>query len=338
MIDEGPAADAAAERTRERRYRKRQDRPRQRLDAGLDRAVALHLREVLDDHEERSEHGEVEGEPGAVRGCEAGAAEEAERQHRRGRAPLLRDECGEQRDADGVGAERGSRRPAIRVAARRGPHDAEQAAAREHEAAEVERHLRAAALGQAARHEQCGREADGDVDPEDPVPVEPLHEHASEQRSERDAEAGDRRPEAERGGAALGREGGREQRQRERHEQSGAESLHGARDHELRQVRRQGAGRGGRCEHQEAGDQHAPAAVAVAECGSREDEDGEDEDVCVDDPLQAIERDAQVALHRRQRRDHDQVVEGDHEERGAGQGDGPDVSGAGGHEILRHVR
>ena len=163
-------------------------------------------------------------------------------------------------------------------------------------------------------------------------------EDAAEQRSERDAEAGDRRPQAERGGAALGREGRRQQRQRERHEQRGAEALDGARDDELREVRRERPGGRGSSEHEQPGDQHAPAAVAVAERGAREDEDGEDEDVRVHDPLQAIDRDSEIALHRRQRRDDDEVVEGDHEERGAGQGDGPDMSGAGGQAILRHVR
>ena len=61
----------------------------------------------------------------------------------------------------------------------------------------------------------------------------------------------------------------------------------------------------------------SPSAAPVS------DEHGEGEDVGVDDPLQAVDRDAEIALHRRQRREHDQAVQGDHEERCAGQGDGP---------------
>ena len=59
---------------------------------GADGRVAVHLREVLDDHEEGPEHREVEREAGAVGGREAGPAEERERQHRGGRAALLEHE------------------------------------------------------------------------------------------------------------------------------------------------------------------------------------------------------------------------------------------------------
>ena len=214
--------------------------------------------------------------PARVGGGEAGPAEER-RAAASGRAE--RRSCSTNAtssdDADRVGGERRGGRPAVGVAARRRPHDAEQAAAREREAGQVERHLRAAALGQAARGERGGRQADRDVDPEDPVPVERLDDDAAEQRPERDADAGDRRPQAERGRAALGREGGRQQRQRERHEQRGAEALDGACDDELREVVRERAGgRGGR-EDEQPDDEHAPPAVAVAERGAGQDEDGE---------------------------------------------------------------
>ena len=204
----------------------------------------------------------------------------------------------------------------------------------EREAREVERHLGSAALRQAAGRQHGCRQADGHVDPEDPVPVQRLDDQPAEQRPERHAKAGDRRPQSERGRASLRREGGREQRQRERHEQRGAQSLDGACDDELGEVVGEGAGgRGGR-EHEQSHDEHAPAAIAIAERGAGEDEDGEDEDVGVDDPLQAIDGDSEVALHRREGREHDQVVQGDHEERGAGEGDCPDVSGSGGQRRL----
>ncbi len=74
--DQRPAADAAAEGSGEGRDDERQDRPRERLDAGADGRVAVHLREVLDDDEEGSEHREVEREAGAVGSGEAGPAEE----------------------------------------------------------------------------------------------------------------------------------------------------------------------------------------------------------------------------------------------------------------------
>ena len=118
----------------------------------------MHLREVLDDDEERREHREVEAEAGGVRGSEARPAKERERQHRRSGAALLEDEGDQEHGACGVGEERRAGGPALGVAPRRRPHDAEQAAAGEREAGQVERHLRAAALAQAPRGEHgCGQ-------------------------------------------------------------------------------------------------------------------------------------------------------------------------------------
>ena len=144
---------------------------------------------------------------------------------------------------------------------------------------------------------------------------------------------GDGRPQAECRRAPLDRERGGQQGQRERHQECGADALDGAREHELREVLGERSRGRGRREDEQPDDEHAAAAVAIAERGSRQDEDGEREDVRVDDPLQPVDRDPEVALHRRQRREDDQVVERDHEERGAREGDGPDVRGAGGHEI-----
>ncbi len=64
------------------------------------------------------------------------------------------------------------------VAARSRPDDAEQAGAGEREARQVERHLRAAALGQATGRQDGGGHAHRHVDPEDPVPVEGLDDEA----------------------------------------------------------------------------------------------------------------------------------------------------------------
>ncbi len=46
----------------------------------------------------------------------------------------------------------------------------------------------------------------GDVHPEDPVPVQPLGDHATDERAGRDAEPGDPTPDSDDGAAAVGRE------------------------------------------------------------------------------------------------------------------------------------
>ena len=80
---------------------------------------------------------------------------------------------------------------------------------------------------------RAGRErdqhgADRDVDPEDPVPVSELDHRAADERAERDGDAADPRPDAERHAALVGRERVGQQRQRQRRGDRGADALRGA--------------------------------------------------------------------------------------------------------------
>ena len=167
-------------------------------------------------------------------------------------------------------------RPAVGVAASRRPHDAEQAAARVGEA----RAGRAVPGRRGSRVRRRGASAAAVRPTGTLIQKIQCQSSVSTMRPPSSGPSatpkpGDRRPQPERGRASLGREGGREQRQRERHEQRGPEALDGARDDELREVVRERAGsRGGR-EHEQPDDEHAPAAVAVAERGARQHEDGE---------------------------------------------------------------
>ena len=116
--------------------------------------------------------------------------------------------------------------------------------------------------------------------------LEALDDRAADERPERDGEAGDRAPGAEREAAALGRDGVREDRQGQRGDDRGAEALEGPGDDE------QVAGRGERRERGRAGeqgdadDEHPLAAEAVAEGGAGQQEDGEGQGVGVDRPLE----------------------------------------------------
>ena len=74
-----------------------------------------------------------------------------------------------------------------------------QAGGDRHRAGDVEvARALVAALGQQARGEQRGREADRHVDEQDPLPAGPLGQHAAEQHAGGAAGAGDRAPDAQR--------------------------------------------------------------------------------------------------------------------------------------------
>ena len=194
------------------------------------------------------------------------------------------------------------------------PDEPEQAAACECEAGQVERLVGAVALVERPR-EREQHETDRHVQPEDPLPVDSLDDGPTDERARGDGEAGDPRPGAEGRTALLGREGRREDRQRQRHHDRAADSLHGPRGDQRLHRRRQ-RGRCGRGREQtEPEDEHTAAAEAVAERCPGEQEDGEGERVGVHRPLELLDRRAEVGADHGQRGRDDEVVEDDHEER-----------------------
>ena len=159
------------------------------------------------------------------------------------------------------------------------------------------------------------REPDRHVQPEDPLPRDPVDDGAADERAGRDCETGDSRPGAERHAALLRGERGGEERQRQRHDDGAADPLDGARCDQRPHRGRQRRRRGGGGEQDEPDDEHAAAAEAVAECGAGEEEDGEGERVRVHRPLELLDRRAEVGADHGQRgRDHE-VVQHDHEQR-----------------------
>ena len=77
---------------------------------------------------------------------------------------------------------------------------------------------------------------------------------------------------------------------------------------------RQRGARRGEGEERDPGDEHAPAAEAVAERGAGQQQHPVGEDVSVDGPLQGLHRGAEVVVDAGQGDVHDEVVEDDHEE------------------------
>ena len=134
------------------------------------------------------------------------------------------------------------------------------------------------------------RDADGHVDPEDPVPGHALDDGATDERTDGDGQAADgaparRAPRRDASGATAAdssvsvewRHDGR------------ADALGHAAHEEHLDARGHGRERGGGGEDGHADDEHAPSAEAVAERGAGEQEDGERQRVGVDGPLELLD-------------------------------------------------
>ena len=113
-------------------------------------------------------------------------------------------EAHDQDDAGDDGTGDAEARPAVLVAAHQAPDDAEQAGAHQGEAAQVERLVGALALGQAEEGDGQQGDADGHVQPEDPLPGEAFHDGAADDGAEGHGQTGGAAPDAQ-GQAAAGR-------------------------------------------------------------------------------------------------------------------------------------
>src|SRR5207237_7009191 len=125
------------------------------------------------------------------------------RQHRLRRPDLPRHEGGEDGKSEDERADDLRRAPPDRVAADEAPDDPEQAGAREHEPAQVEPLGRAVGLVQPRQRERDEQQAEGPVEPEDPVPGDPADDGAADERAEGDRETADPAPRAEREATLL---------------------------------------------------------------------------------------------------------------------------------------
>ena len=177
------------------------------------------------------------------------------------------------------------------------------------------------------QRERDQHEPEGNVEPEDPLPGDALHDRAADERAERDGQAADAAPGAERDTAAIRRHRGREDRQRERQHDRAAEPLDRAgRDQLVRRPGERGQGRAAG-EDRKADREEPPAAEAVAERGAGEEQDGEGEGVGVHHPLEPGQARVEVMTDHGQCGRHDEVVERRHEERDRGDCEGPEHPG-----------
>ena len=313
------SADPVGQRARDRRHEHRHDRPRQRPHAGLERRVALHGLQELREQEDRAEGAEVHRQRDEVGGREGARAEQPQRQHRRRGARLPEHERGQRR------ARRRRAPPSTcgdvqpRSLPRTMPHTSPARPAVASVAPTRSSRTPGPWLSSSRRLGEHDRDdADGDVEPEDPVPRDAVDDRAADQRAGRDGDAGDAGPDAERHAALAFGERRGQQRQRQRRDDRAADALDGAGRDQRVGGRGQRGRRGGGGEQPEAEPEHAAAAEPVAERRPGQEQHRERQRVRVHEPLQVVDRGAQVAPDARQGGRHDEVVEHRHEQREAG--------------------
>jgi hypothetical protein len=180
----------------------------------------------------------------------------------------------------------------------------------------VEPFRRAVALGEQLGAECRGEQPDRDVEPEDPVPVEPLGDHAADERTGRHGQPGQAAVDTDDQPPPLRGERGGEDRQAQRQDDGRAQALNRACHDQIGRVGSEGACCRGHREQQQAEIEDPPPPEPITEGCGGDDPGGKRDAVGIDRPLQGREVGVQVALHPRQRGDHDQRVEHHHEVRG----------------------
>jgi hypothetical protein len=171
--------------------------------------------------------------------------------------------------------------------------------------------------------ERRHRQSDRHVEPEDPMPADPIHDRAAEHRAYGHGHTADCAPEADRLAALCDREGLADQSQREREDHGRPRALNDTRGDQRADARRQrGGGRRGR-EYRDPERENPPTAEAVTERRPGHQQAGKREDEGVDRPLQGRKAGVQVGAQHRKRCRHDQVVERGHEQPERGENERP---------------
>src|SRR5215469_11559354 len=145
-------------------------------------------------------------------------------------------------------------------------------APREHEPDDVEPWPWTEALVEADSAQDSDKDSDGHVDPEDPVPVEPVDHSSPENRSASDGRARDPAPHPDRHRSLVRREGFADQRQGQRQDDCSPASLDDAGYKERSDGGRQRSRRGPCCEDPDTDAEHPLPPETVAQGRPREQE------------------------------------------------------------------
>jgi hypothetical protein len=283
--------------------------------------IAGDLLEVDGDEERRRAEPGVDEQRRDVADREVARAEEAERQHRVGRAALVANEGDEQRGA----AQAGHVHDRVPEAMRRlldqrehGPGEAEPDEQRA-EGVDALRGRHADGLGHRRAQERERREDERHVDGEDPAPRREVDQQAAPERPDHRRDPGPRRPRPDRRAALLGRERRADDGQRGGDEQRARDPLQRARRHQQLRGRRERAQHRGDAEPRQPDGEDQPPAEQVAERAADQQQRAERQEVGLDDPLLRGEASFEVVADRRQRHvDYRAVGEDDHRGEDAG--------------------
>ena len=224
--EEGALAEAVDELAGDRGDEEERRGPGQEAEAGAERVVAEPRLEELGHEEDRAEEAADGAEDRRVAGREGARAEEAHRQHRRPRPQLEGGEGGRAGRAAAAKAPSTSALPQPASLPRTSPQTRPRTPP-----------LTSASPGRSSalsgpwlsgirrQHQRDQRQPDRHVEPEDPLPGDPLGDRAADQRPAGDREPVDGEEDAERAAALLRREGGADQGEGERRHRRGAGAL-----------------------------------------------------------------------------------------------------------------
>jgi hypothetical protein len=242
--------------------------------------------------------------------------EKSERHQRTADVGLDEHECAQQHRGCAQHHERRGRGKAILLAARDAVDHHRQSAGDGDRPRDVERSLAraVAALADQARREHQRRDADGNVDVEDPAPAQRVGERTADDQPG-GGTGGRYRPEDAKRAIARGSlgEGGGDQRQRGRGGERPAQALQRAPGEQDALALGRPAHEGRHGEHRDAGDEEPAAAEQVAGPPGEDEEAAEGQRVERHHVLQGADREAEVRLDARQRDVGDRVVEHQHE-------------------------
>src|SRR5262249_12138999 len=141
-----------------------------------------------------------------------------------------------------------------------------------------------------------------------PMPVEPLGDSAPHERPRRDGEAANSTPQSNDGSTSLWGEGSSEDGKAQRHDDRSPHALRRPEGDQGLHARREGAGRGGKAEHNETNDNQALATEAITQRSRRDNACGVGERVGVYRPLQGGQAGAEVAMDGGERSNHHQRI------------------------------
>ena len=243
----------------------------------LEGRVAERELQLEDQQEERPAEGGVDGERGEVGPAELAVPEEGQREHGSRGSCLHHHEQPEHHDA---------RHPDDRAALDQRVGAERKAGGGRHRAGQVQAgRAGRPALGDVTAGDQHAQR-ERQVDEERQAPRDAVDQVAAHERTDGSGDAAEPRPHAHRGRPVIGVERRRDDGQAAGDEQGGAHPLHRAGGDEDPDVRRQAAqDRGGR-EAGQAQEEHALAAVPVAERAAEQHERAEGDEVGVHHPLQ----------------------------------------------------